>query len=50
MIKKEKYPILEFDESKNALINPNMLQNEYGILKIDKLIISFFNDAIKMLL
>ena len=40
MIKKEKYPILEFDDNRDAIINPNLLQSKYGVLKINKLIIT----------
>lgn len=50
MIKKEKYPILEFDDNKDAIINPSLLQSKYGVLKINKLIITFFKDAVNMLL
>ena len=31
MIKRENFPILEFDDSKEALINPTVLQKKYGI-------------------
>lgn len=50
MLKKEKFPILEFDDCKEAIINPNVHQNEIGILPYNKLIISFFKEAIDMLL
>lgn len=50
MIRKEKYPILEFDDNKDAIINPNLLQKKYGILPTNKLIITFFKEAINMLL
>jgi len=50
MFKKEKYPIIEYDDCKDAVINPSHLQREYGILPYNKLVISFFGEAIKMLL
>ncbi len=50
MIKKEKFPILEFDNCNEAIINPYLLQEKYGILKINKLIITFFKETIKMFL
>ncbi len=50
MIKKEKFPILEFDNCNESIINPYLLQEKYGILKINKLIITFFKETIKMLL
>lgn len=50
MLTKEKYPIIEFDDCKDAIINPSHLQQEYGILPYNKLVISFFGEAIRMLL
>ena len=49
MLHKDKYPILEFDDCIDAVINPTLLQKKYGILPYDKLIISFFGEAIKKL-
>lgn len=49
MLKKDKYPIIEFDDCRDAVINPSHLQNEYDILPYNKLVISFFGEAIKML-
>ena len=45
MIKRDNYPILEFDDASEALINPSMLQKKYGILPIDKLVITFFKEV-----
>ena len=50
MIKRDNYPILEFDDSSEALIKPSMLQKKYGILPIDKLVITFFKEAINLLI
>ena len=50
MINKELYPILEFDDTKEAIINPELLKNEYGVLPYNKLIITFFKDALNKLL
>lgn len=50
MIRKEKYPILEFDDSREALLNPEHFGEVHGDLGSDKLIISFFKDAINKLL
>ena len=50
MLKRENYPILEFDDCKEAIINPNFLKEQYGLLPANKLIITFFKDAINMLL
>lgn len=49
MFNKEKYPILEFDDCKEAIINPSMLINKYGKLPYDKLVITFFKEAINLL-
>ncbi len=46
MIQREKYPILEFDDSKDAIINPCNALELYGRFDCDKLIISFFREAI----
>lgn len=46
MIKKEKYPILEFDPTREAIINPNM---DLEVMEYHKLIISFFKEAIEQL-
>lgn len=49
MLKKQKYPILEFDDALEAKINPNEIKSLYPSLP-EKLIITFFKDAIiKML-
>lgn len=50
MLNKELYPILEFDDAKEAIINPELLQKEYGVLPYNKLIITFFKDALNKLL
>ncbi len=50
MLKNKDYPILEFDDNKEALINPYFLQKKYGVLPIKKLIITFFKEAVNMLL
>ncbi len=49
MLNKEKYPILEFDSEKEALINPYMLEKKYGKLSGNRLVITFFRDAVKLL-
>ncbi len=49
MIRKNEFPILEYDDAKEALIEPRMVGEAYGILG-DKLIISFFKDAINALI
>lgn len=43
-MKKEKYPILEFDENKEALINPGSIIKDKSIPK--KLVICFFREVI----
>ena len=48
-MKKERYPILEFDENKEALINPSILIKHYDPIS-PYLIVCFFKDAIKTLL
>ncbi len=50
MIKKAKYPILEFDDNKEALINPTHSVQMYGRLEYIKLVITFFGDAIEEML
>ena len=50
MIQKEKYPILEFDSSNKALINPSDFICSRGKLIYDCLIITFFKDVIEQLL
>ncbi len=50
MINKNNFPILEFDDTLDALINPKNQQNKYGILKERKLVITFFKEVIKTLL
>lgn len=50
MIKKHKYPILEFDDCREALINPSTFKESHEMLDCNKLIISFFKDAINTLL
>ena len=49
MIRKNAYPVLEFDDNREALINPSM-KNAGQMLPGDKLIISFFGEAISRLL
>lgn len=50
MIRKSDFPILEFDNDRDALITPQMFGEVHGSLGTDKLIISFFKDAINTLL
>ncbi len=50
MIVKKEFPILEFDTNEEALINPYLLKEHYAPLASDKLIISFFKEAINMLI
>ncbi len=50
MIRKNEFPILEFDDDKSALITPQMFGEVHGKLETDKLIISFFKEAINTLL
>lgn len=50
MLKKDKYPILEFDDDRNGIINPDIFGKHVGMLSTDKLIISFFKDAINTLI
>lgn len=50
MIRRGEYPILEFDDTKEALIAPNKLMEKYEPLPTNKLIISFFGEAINTLI
>ena len=50
MIRKSEYPILEFDDNKEALINPSEFGKKHGVFQIDKLVITFFKDAIDKLI
>lgn len=50
MIIKNEFPILEYDDENEALINPSHLQSVYGVLPIDKLVITFFKDALDRLI
>ena len=49
MIESREFPILEFDENKEALINPVMLRDHYGMFP-ERLVITFFKDIINQLL
>lgn len=46
----EKYPILEFDNNKDAIIDPDKLAQKNEKFAYDKLVISFFKEAIDKLL
>ncbi len=50
MVRRDKYPILEFDDSREALISPNRLMEKYEKLPTSKLIITFFGEAISALI
>ncbi len=50
MIYKDRFPILEYDDEKEAIINPIAIKKEYGEIDCDKLVISFFKEAINNLL
>ena len=50
MIIKNEFPILEYDDENEALINPTYLQSRYGVLPIDMLVITFFKDALDRLI
>jgi len=50
LLHKEKYPILERDDNRHAIIRPDMVNKAYPMLPTDKLVISFFRDAIQTLL
>lgn len=43
------YPILEFDENKEALIRPEFLKNRYEPIS-ERLLICFFHETIEKLL
>lgn len=47
---KEKYPILEFDNEKVAVINPEVMLNSHQKLSSNKLIITFFKEVVNKLL
>jgi len=47
-MEKEKYPILEFDEDRNAIINPSNTKKKINISEY--CVITFFKDAIKQYL
>ncbi len=49
MIRKSDFPILEFDDARDALINPEQFGKAHGYLG-DRLVISFFKEAISRLL
>lgn len=49
MFRKKEYPILEFDEDNDAVINPIILKDKFDDIP-HKLIIIFFKDAIVRLL
>lgn len=49
-LEKEKLPVIEFDDCIESIINPFTYQMKYGKLSGDKLIISFFKEAIDKLL
>jgi len=50
MIHKNAYPVLEFDDTREAIINPGVKGQVQNVLPSDKLIISFFGEAIRKLL
>ncbi len=50
MIYKDRFPILEYDDEREAIINPIAVKKEYGEIDCDKLVISFFKEAINNLL
>ena len=41
---------IEADDENEALINPTYLQSLYGVLPIDRLVITFFKDALDRLI
>jgi uridine phosphorylase len=50
-MKKAQYPILEFDENKEAFINPDQVSGLIqGKVPCDKLVLSFFKEAIAQLI
>ncbi len=50
MLKKERYPILEFDDCTDAVINPSVLKERFGHIGSDMLIITFFKEAMHKLI
>lgn len=50
MLKRHEYPILEFDDSKTALINPDTFAIHQPPCPYNKLVITFFKDAITKLI
>ncbi len=50
MLQNKEYPIMEFDDEIDALINPTHLRKKYGALPTDKLVITFFREVIDALL
>lgn len=50
MIRRNDYPILEFDDTRDSLVNPEEFRKVHGMLGINKLVITFFKDAINKLL
>lgn len=50
MLRRDKYPILEFDDEKHAMINPETFGRTHGDLGCESLVISFFKEAINTLL
>jgi uridine phosphorylase len=50
MIKRNEFPILEFDDNKNALINPSNVTKNESSLNCNKLIITFFGEILQRLI
>lgn len=50
MIRKDKYPILEFDNSIDAVINPADDAGNISKFDCNKLIIAFFGEALQKLI
>lgn len=50
MIVQNAYPILEYDNNPEGLINPQHLQAKYGLLCSDRLVITFFKKEVATLL
>lgn len=50
MYYKHEYPVLEFDEDREAVINPFSIRDNYEQLPSEKLIITFFKEVIQSLL
>lgn len=46
MIKKSKYPILEFDDNYKAVINHFEIGNNNGVFDCDKLVRTFFSEVV----